>query len=607
VSDATIVLIILTVTLLLFVWNRLPPVLVGMAMALSLYFTGVLPAADAIRGLGDPVVVMLAGLFVVAAGLDAAGVTTWAGQKLLEGAGGSVSRAYLLLMLVCALFCGVLGFIATVAALLPVATVLAIRLKLPSSQIMMPLAFAAHGASAFTLLGTPVNVIALYAARGAGLDIGFFEFAAVGLPLFLGTVAIILLTRRFLLPQRNGATMPADFSAHAAMLVREYGLEDGLHRLGIGAGSPLVGRPRDAIAIDRHPELSLVAVKDGRTGGPLTRDALQERDMVLVRGPAAAADRFAQALGLAPGGDGAEPEALASALFNRGSGLAEVVIPPRSDYIGQTAFNGMATASGDLMVLGIRRGGEELGGAPVALRAGDTLLLQGAWQALDKRLATPELLVVDSPDLVRRQAVPLGWKAAEAIGVLCLLIGLLVWGAFPPAINALLCAGLMVALGVVTLPQAYRGIDWNTVVLIGAMIPIAPAMERSGVAAMIGGGLVDIVGDLGPLAVLAGLFVVTAALTQLMANTAAALVMLPVALAAAADIGVAPLAMIVAVVVGAQAAFLSPVGTPPNLMVMAPGGYAFIDYAKFGAPILLWWCVATIIFVPLRWGLAPVG
>lgn len=604
-SEATIVLVILAGMLALFIWNRLPPVVVGMGMVLSLFFTGILPAADALRGLGDPVVVMLAGLFVVATGLEAAGVTTWAGQKLVEAGGGSVSKAFLLLMLVIGVFCAMIGFNATVAALLPVTMVLAIRLKLPSSQLMMPLAFATHSASLFTLLGTPINVIALNTAQSAGLDIGFFEFSAVGLPLFAGSVAIIFLTYRFLLPKRNGASMPADFSAHAATLVEQYKLEDGLHRLRVRSASPLIGQPRAAIAIDTHPDLSLVAIKDGETNQPIVRDTLQHNDMVLVRGPAAAAGRLAAALGLAPREAEGEPEGLAESLFNRGSGLAEVVIPPRSQYIGETVFNGMTTPAGDLMILGVRRGDQDLGDAPVTLQAGDTLLMQGTWQALDKRLATPQVLVVDSPDLVRRQAVPLGWKASQALGVLGLLIALLIWGAFPPAINALICAGLMVLLGVITMPQAYKGIDWNTVILIGAMIPIAPAMERSGVASMIGGGLVELVGDLGPLAVLAGLFLVTAALTQLMANTAASLVMLPIALAAATDIGVSPLPMIMAVAVGAQAALLTPVGTPPNLMVMGPGGYGFGDYAKFGLPILIWWFVATVVFVPLYWSFAP--
>jgi len=600
-SDAAIVATILVATLALFIWNRLPPVIVGMGMALSLFLTGVLPAAEAIRGLGDPVVVMLAGLFIVAAGLEAAGVTTWAGQKLVEAAGGSVSKAFLLLMLVIGVFCASIGFNATVAALLPVTMVLAIRLKLASSQLMMPLAFATHSASVFTLLGTPINVIALTTAQSAGLNIGFFEFSAVGLPLFIGSIAIVFLTYRFLLPHRNGANLPPDFSNHAATLVEQYRLEDGLHRLRVRSTSPLIGKPRDALAIDRYPELSLVAVKDGATNQLIARDMLQHNDMVLVRGPAAAVGELAAALELAPREAEEEPAGLAGSLFNRGSGLAEVVIPPRSEFVGRTVFNGMTTDAGDLMILGIRRGDLDLGEAPVTLQPGDTLLMQGTWQALDKRLATPQVLVVDSPDLVRRQAVPLGWKASQAVGVLGLLVVLLVWGGFPPAINALICAGLMVLLGVVTIPQAYKSIDWNTVILIGAMIPIAPAMERSGVAAMIGGGLVDLVGDLGPLAVLAGLFLVTAALTQLMANTAASLVMLPVALAAAGDIGVSPLPMIMAVAVGAQAAFLTPVATPPNLMVLGPGGYAFGDYAKFGLPILLWWFIATIVFVPLWW------
>jgi di/tricarboxylate transporter len=597
-SDAAIVFAIIVAALGLFIWNRLPAVLVGVGVSLALFAAGVITPQQALSGLGDPTVILIAGLFVVAAGLDAAGVTTWAGRKLVETAGGSRSLALVLIMLMAAIFCAIISVNATVAALLPVAVIVAVRLKMPTSQLLLPMCFGAHSGTMLTLTGAPLNVIAFDAAQDAGFGgIGFFEFAVAGLPIMAGSLAIMFLTQKFLLPHRNGSNLPADFSAHAATLVEEYDLENGLHRLRVRKGSPLAGRPRADLDLAGYPGLTFVAVEDGR-GGVSTRDSFAADDSLMVRGDADAAGKLASDFNLAIRETGADA---ADTLFNKGSGLAEVVIPPRSAFIGETVFPGMATPSGDLMILGVQRGGADLGLRPSTLAAGDTLLLQGTWAALDKRLADPRVLAVHSPDVVRRQAIPLGHKALEALGVLLLLVALLVASPFPAAMAAVICAGLMVLLGVLTVPQMWKGIDWNTCILVGGMIPLAAAMTQSGLAQQIADGLIALVGGAGPLAVLAGLFLVTAALTQVMSNTAAALVMLPIAVAAGPEMAVSPMPMIIAVAVAAHAALLTPVATPVNLMVVGPGGYAFGDYWKYGLPVLLWWLVVCVAIVPLWW------
>lgn len=597
-SEAAIVAAIILAALGLFIWNRIPAVIVGVGVSLALFATGVITAQQALAGLGDPTVILIAGLFVIAAGLDAAGVTTWAGQKLVATAGGSRSLALLLVMLMAAAFCAIISVNATVAALLPVAVIVAVRLGVPTSQLLLPMCFGAHSGTMLTLIGAPLNVIAFDAAQDAGYGgIGFFEFAVAGVPIMIGSLAIMYLTQRVLLPHRNGSNLPADFSSHAATLVEQYDLENGLHRLRVREGSPLAGQPRSAIDFSRYPGLSFVAVEQG-VGGVSARESFAADDSLMVRGDADAAGRLASDFGLAireSAGD------TAGTLFNKGSGLAEVVIPPRSAFIGETVFPGMATPAGDLMILGVQRAGEDLGLKPVALEAGDTLLLQGTWAALDKRLADPRVLAVNSPEVVRRQAIPLGHKAWEALGVLLLMVILLVTSPFPSALAAVICAGLMVLLGVLTVPQMWKGIDWNTCILVGGMIPLAAAMTQSGLAQQIADGLIALVGWAGPLAVLAGLFVVTAALTQVMSNTAAALVMLPIAAASGPEMGVSAMPMIIAVTVGAHAALLTPVATPVNLMVVGPGGYNFGDYWKYGLPVLLWWLIVCVAIVPLWW------
>lgn len=596
-NDSTIVLLIIAAGVGLFIWNRLPAVVVGLLMILAFFLTGVLELRQAVGGFGDPVVVMLFGLFVVAAGLESAGVTTWAGQKLVAASKGSVTKAFIYLFLTASIMTAIIGFNATCAALIPVTVVLALRLNIPTSQLMMPLAFTIHAASMLTLLGTPINVIALGAAQNAGGNINFFEFGIIGIPLVAGSIVIIMLTRKFLLPQINGDSMPQDFSGYAMTLVQQYRLDDGLHHLSVHAGSPLVGRLKS----EWSPGGSLVfkAIQDPKTFAPIQREAIAAGDILLIRGDADETAKLAQDLDLGLRCD--ESDKLTDSLVNRESGLAEVVLPPRSEFIGRTVFPGMATPTGDLMILGIHRGEEDLGVKPVTLKAGDSILLQGTWKALDQRLATPHLLQVNSPDLVRRQTVALSGPAKQAIAIMVVMVGLLAFGVFPPAITALICACAMILLGVLTIPQAYRAVDWNTCLLIGAMIPIATAMQKTGVDIMIGGGLVDQIGQYGPLALLAGLFLVTAILTQFMANTAAALVMLPPAVAAAVQLEVSPMAYILTVAIAAQAAFLTPVGTPNNLMVMGPGGYKFGNYWKLGLPLLIWWFIATVLIVPLFW------
>jgi len=600
-SDSTIVFAVIIAALGLFIWNKIPAVIVAIGVSLTLFFTGILTGAEVLAGLGDPTVILIAGLFVVGAGLEASGVTTWAGQVLVEKSAGSKTRAFLLVCLLAGLACATISVNGTVAALLPMVIVVALRLNEPTSQLLIPLCFAAHSATMLTLLGAPLNIIASNMAKEAGYgNIGFFEFAVAGLPIFIGSVIIMLFTKRFLLPHRNGASLPPDFSAHAQTLVEQYRIEDGLHGLRVRASSPYVGKPREAVDLTKYSGLSLVAIQEGEGGVPITRPAIAENDVILVRGEREPLGRLATEQHLAlrsSEGSGA----IAETLFNKGSGLAEVVIPTRSKLVGEEVFPGMSARDGDLMVLAVQRSGEDLGPLPTKLAVGDHLLLQGTWQALDKHLSDPQVMVVDSPDVVRRQSIPLGHRAWEAIAVLVALVVMLAGNWFPAALVAVICAVALVLLRVLTVPQAYKGIDWNTCILVGGMIPLATAMRNTGAAELLAEQLINIVGGFGPRAILVGLFLVTFALTSVMSNTAAALVMLPIAVATGIEMGVSPMAMIIGVTVGANAALLTPVATPVNLMVVGPGGYKFGDYWKYGLPIAAWWLVVVAVLVPLYW------
>jgi di/tricarboxylate transporter len=601
VSDIGITFAIVAAVIALFLWDRLPVVLVALGTALALYATGVLDLGQAFAGLGDPAVIFIASLFVVSAGLDATGVTAWAGRILVAGAGASRTRLLLLLMLIVALLTALISVNGSVAALMPVVVVTAIRVDRSPSQLLMPLVFAAHAGSMLTLTGTPVSVLVSDAAVDAGLaPFRYFEFGKVGIPLLLGSMAIILVFGHRLLPNRKGRALPRDLSSHARTLIEQYQLHDGLFRLRVRAGSPYVGGPQAAVDLREYPGLTLVGVQGGDGEGPLARATLAEGDVLIVRGDAEMAARLHDDKVLAFRSEVTDGD-VADTLFNRESGLAEVVIPPRSGLVGHAVFPGMATESGDLMILAVQRRGEDQSPKETVLAVGDTLLLQGTWKALDERLDDPDVLVVDSPELVRRQAVPMGAGSKQAIAVLLGMVVLLATGAVPAVVAGLLAACAMVLLRVLTVDQAYHAVNWTTVILVGAMMPLSTAMEQSGAAALMAETLVRVVGGAGPYALLAGLFALTAILGQLISNTATALIIIPIALAAAAGMGISPTAVLMSVNVAAAAAFLTPVATPVNLMVMGPGGYRFGDYWKLGGLLMLWFFVVATFLVPVFW------
>jgi len=517
-SDETITFLILGAVVAVFIWDKLPVAIVAIGVALSLWATDVLTLEQSLAGFGDPSVLFIASLFVVSEALDAAGVTGWMGQELVTRSGDSRTRALVLTMLVCAALTALITPNGSVAALVPVVVVMAVRTRRAPSQLLIPLAFAAHAGGLLVLTASPVNVVVSEAADDAGVGaFGFFEFALVGIPLLAGSVAVVVLLGERLLPTRVPRAIKRDFSAHARTLVEQYGLD-------------------------------------------------------------------------------VEPESL----LTRGRGVAEVVIPPRSGLVGETAFPAMVTESGDLVVLAVQRGDEDLVGE-TTLEVGDTLLLKGTWGALDEHLDDPDVLVVDDPDQVRRQAAPLGAKARLTLIVVGAMVVVLATGIAPPAVAGLAAASAIVLARVLTIEQAYRGIQWTTVILVAGMLPLSTAMTQTGAATELADRLVDVVGDHGPRALLLGLVLLVFVLGQLISNMATALIVIPIAVSAAAELDVSAKPVLMAVCVAAAAAFITPVATPANLMVMEPGGYRFGDYWKLGLPMLVLFGLVAVLLVPVIW------
>ena len=600
-NDIAITLSIIGLALVLFAWNRVPAVVVAIGASLALYFTGVLTMPEALTGFGDPVVVLIAALLAIAVAVETTGVGAWAGQLLLRLSGANETKLLVALMVVAAIFSGLIGMNGAVAALLPMTVIIAVRTGIAPSQLMIPLALACLKGAKLTMLGSPVNVIAATQAEelGAG-HIGFFAWSVLGIPQLIGSIIIVIFLGKRLLPVRQSESIPADFSGHAHTLVQHYNLEHGLHQLAVPATSPLVGTSRKAIDLSAYAGVRAVAFLDHEDDRPLERDRLEAGDLILVRGDGHEVDRLAADLQVEVREHG-DKAALGDVLLSRDSGLAEVVVPERSALIGSAVFPGMTSQDHEVMVLAVQRGGAELVRPRLTLRSGDHLLLQGSWPALERYLSTAQLLVIDSPDQVRTQAVALGRGAKRVFAILALLVVLLVFNITPAPIACLLCACLTVIAGVVRLPQIYRGIDWNTVLLIGAMIAPARAMEKSGAAAMIGDHIVNLLGDFGPTAVLVGLFLAATLITQFISNTSTALVMMPIAFAAASDMGVSALPMVMSVAMGASSSFLTPFANGVSLMVYGPGGYKFGDFWPLGLVVLIWTLIVTVIVTPLYW------
>jgi di/tricarboxylate transporter len=521
VDDAAVTLLVLAAAVVLFIWNRLPIAVVALAVALGLYATGVVSLEEALAGFGDPTVLFIASLFVIAEALDAGGVTTWAGRRLVRAARADPTRLVALVLVLCAALSAVITPNGAVAALVPMMVVIATRLGRPPSKLLMPLAFGAHAGSLLVLTGSPVNLLVSDAASEAGAGrFGFFEFALVGVPLAAGTVVLALMLGDRLLPERRARSLPPDFTHHAHTLVEQYGL---------------------------HP-----------------REVPEE-------------------------------------LFTRDAGLAEVVVPPRSPLIGQSAFPGMVTESGELVVLSVRRQGEEPAAPEVVLAAGDVLLVEGSWRALDERLEPGEVLVVDPPEAVRRQAVAHGPGARRTLVVTAAFVGVLAAGVVPAAVAGIVAAMALVLLGVLDAEQAFRSVSWTTVVLIAGLIPLSEAIRTTGAADDLAGLLVDVVGSSSPHLLLAGMFVLAAGFGVAVSNTATALILIPVGISAAAEVDVSAAPVLMCTAVACAAAFLTPISTPGNMIVMGPGGYRFGDYWRFGLPFLGLFFVVAVFLVPVVW------
>jgi di/tricarboxylate transporter len=591
--------IILGVTIVLFVWGRWSADLVALLSLLALALSGVIGTQDALAGFGNPTVVMIAALFVVGEGLSRTGVTGWGGKRLLEAARGSKTRLLVVVMIGTALLSAFISNTGTVATLLPAVVAAAWSVGSVPSKFLVPLAFAANTGGLLTLTGTPPNIVVAQTLEQSGLrPFEFFEFALIGAPLLIVAVAYMALVGRRILPSYSAETRPVDAAADLEDLAAAYSLGENQFRLRIRSQSLLIGKTATEAALGPNYGAPLLRIE----GRAITQDAVLQRDDVLVvRAQDEVIDKLMHELGLS-----LLPPADAPGEFvSKELGLAEVIPTPRSEYLGQPLAVGRISERFPVQLLAVRRRGKPVVGTmETTLELGDSLLVRGTWEAIGElQSERRNFVVVGAPEAMATEVAGLSPRAGVAVAALVGMVVLMVSGIVPTVIAALIAAVVMILGGCLSASEAYRSISWSSVVLIGAMIPMGLALETTGGAALVAEGLVNTLGDLSPVALMAGIFLLTTGFSQVINNTATAVLVAPIVMQAAVSLGVSPHPLLMIVAVSASTAFLTPIGTTTNILVFSPGGYRFIDYVKVGLPLMLIFLAMSLVLVPLIWPL----
>jgi di/tricarboxylate transporter len=462
----------------------------------------------------------------------------------------------------------------------------------------MPLAFAANTGGLLTLTGTPPNIVVAQTLEQSGLrPFGFFEFALIGAPLLVAGVVYMAFVGRRLLPSQSADQKPVDVAADLAELASSYSLGEQQFRLRIRANSSLIGKTMVETALGPTYGAPVLRI-EGRDISP--DEVLRRDDVLVVRAPDEIIDQLMHELGLSLLPPAEEPGQLVS----KEVGLVEVMPTPRSEYLGRRMTLGQISERFGVQLLAVRRHGEPVIDRELTLEFGDSLLMRGTWAAIgEMQRERRNFIVVGTPEAMANEVMGLRPRAGVAVAALAGMVLLMVTGVVPTVIAALLAAVAMILGGCLTSREAYRSISWSSVVLIAAMIPMGKALETTGGASLVAEGLVNTLGDLSPVAIMAGIFLLTTGFSQVINNTATAVLVAPIVIKAAVDLGVSPHPLLMIVAIAASTAFLTPIGTTTNILVFSPGGYRFTDYVKVGLPLMLIFLAVSLVLVPRIWPL----
>jgi di/tricarboxylate transporter len=615
----TTTLIILVITVALFIWGRVRADIVALTALAALLVLGILTPAEALAGFSSPIVIMMIGLFVVGGAIMQTGLAKLTGNKLMALSRGNETITFLLVMLVTSFIGAFVSNTGTVALMMPIIMSIAAGSGMQSSRFLMPLAFAGSLGGMLTLIGTPPNlVIDEVLTEGGYQPLAFFSFFPVGIIVIaIGIIVLMPLSKIFLSKKQSGKKKKQGKSLDD--LVDEYQLLDNLHRYIVPSRRPsaaldengeqmdIVGKTLKELSIQKKYGVSIIEirnekksrlglVKDVSQNMAKSNSTIQVHDTLYIIGEEEKMKRFASDYGLRKMKD--------VKIDFYDLGLTEIVVMPTSNFAGLRIGDANLRKRFGINVLGVKRGDEYITDNLIAtkLHVGDMLLVQGEWTNL-AHLATDtsNWVVIDQPEKTADKVL-LDYKAPVAAAIMLLMIAMMVFDFIPVApVTAVIIAGLLTVFAGCfrNVEAAYKTINWESIVLIAAMMPMSTALEKTGASALVSQGLVESLGSMGPTALLAGIYFTTSLMTMFISNTATAVLMAPIALVAARQVGVSPYSFLFAVTLGASMCFASPFSTPPNALVMKAGGYTFMDYVKVGLPLqIIIGVVMTFVLPP---------
>ena len=613
-------LIILALSAVFFVNGKLRSDLVALCALVLLIVFNILTPEEALSGFSNPIVIMMVGLFVVGGAIFKTGLAKMISSKILRLAGKSELKLFILIMMVTAFIGAFVSNTGTVALMLPIVVSMAASANISQVRFLMPLAFASSMGGMATLIGTPPNLVVDEVLSNAGFtDLSFFSFTPIGvICVLIGLVVLIPLSKFFLVKKEDGKDTKTTTGHSPKELAKKYQLSDNLYRIQIRPGSRIGGKKLQELNITQAYNLSILEIRrqsssqgrflktvDQSLAGPHTE--LQENDILYVFGPFEKVNQFAKEQNLeltdthvSEYVEGAEVEKLSV----REIGIAEVLLMPDSKLINKAVKDSGFRDKYSVNILGIQRKGEYILNdiKDIKMHAGDILLIQGTWDSIARMSQKQSQWVVLGQPLEEASKVTLDYKAPVAALIMVLMIAAMVFDFIPiPPVAAVIIAGiLMVLTGCFrNVEEAYKTINWESVVLIAAMLPMSLALEKTGASNLISEKLVSGLGDYGPLVLMAGIYFTTSLLTMFISNTATAVLVAPIALQSAIAINVSPYPFLLAVTVGASMCFASPFSTPPNALVMSAGKYTFMDYVKVGLPLQIVMGIVMVFILPL--------
>ncbi len=606
-------LIILTITIGLFVWGKYSPDVIALVSMLSLFLCGILNLSETLSGFSNPTVIMIAALFIIGEGLSQTGWTALAGKKLIKLAGKSVPKLLVIITLGSGVLSGFVSNTGTVATLLPATISSAWSIGTMPSKILIPVAFGSNTGGLLTLTGTPPNIIANNALIDAGFEgFSFFEFGLIGLPLLIIALVYFRYIGFKILPKNKTNNKPINIDSTLHEWIEAYQIDNDYYQLRIRSVSKLIGTRLEDWDLENEFKINVIRLKrrhPNRLKGtqpfiefPDYDTDLRYHDIITVKGNTEDINKMMIKfrLGLLPK-ESAKSE-LRHNLINQEVGMAEVLITPKSLLVGRRIKVKEYFKRYGIQLLAASRNREPYLEEEIRVNAGDSFIIRGAWEDIEKlKDQHKNIVVVGSPEEMLKDVDKLTPKSYIALGALVLMIVLLVAKIVPGAIAALISAGIVLFSGCVPFTKAYKSISFTSVVMIAAMIPMGVAIQKTGAAEMISNSLISFLGKDNPTLLLAGIFILTTTFSQFINNSATAVLMAPIVLLAASTIGISPEPLLITVAISASTAFLTPIGTTTNAMVMSSGDYKFMDYFKVGLPLLILFIITTLLLVPIIW------